>query len=139
MTIEEKKQYMKRYKRAVAKIKALDEELQNINYDALPGGIDYSKEKVQTTATSDQMINHAIKVEEMLERILKARQEAVTICTNILIAIDTTDNDTYQTILHRRYILLQSWEEIAASMNYSLQWVYLTHGEALGEITIPEH
>jgi len=136
MTIEEKKNYLKRYKHAVAKIKALDEELQNINLDALPGGIDYAKDKVQTTPSADQMVNYAIRVEEILNKIHSERVKAVNACTEILYAIDTIENDTYQTILHRRYILLQTFEEIADSMGYSVQWVYLMHGEALADIQI---
>lgn len=138
MTIEEKKQFLKRYKRAVAKIKALNEELDNIEYDALPSGIDYSKDKVQTTATSNQMINHVIRVEEMLELIHKTRQSAIEDCTKIIKAIDTINNDTYQALLHRRYILLQTWEDIAESMHYSTQRLYELHGEALAEINIDQ-
>lgn len=136
MTIDEKKQFMKGYKKAVAKIKALDEELYNIQLNALPSGIDYSRDKVQTTPTSDQMVNYAISVERMEELLQKTRQQAVETCTEILHVIDTTDNDIYQTILHRRYILLQTWEEIAYSMNYSTQRIYELHVDALADIII---
>lgn len=136
MTIEEKKNYLKRYKHAVAKIKALDEELQNINLDALPSGIDYSRDKVQTTPSADQMVNYAIRVEEILNKIHSERVRAVQACTEILYAIDSVENDTYQAILHRRYVLLQAWEEISAAMHYSTQHLYELHGEALAEFNL---
>lgn len=138
MTIEEKKNYLKRYKRAVAKIKALDEELHNLDLDALPGGIDYSKDKIQTTPTNDQMVNHMIRLEELITSINTTKIKAVEVCSEILYAIDTVDNDTYQTILHRRYILLQTWEEIGVAMSYSTQRLYELHCEALAELTIPK-
>lgn len=37
----------------------------------------------------------------------------------------------FQEILHRRYILGQKWEQIAAAMNFSIAQVYRIHGGAL--------
>lgn len=136
MTIEEKKQYLKRYKRAYQKIKVLEEEIVNIRLEALPSGIDYSKDKIQTTPTNDQMMNYAAKLEELEAKLHKIRCKSIDICNEILDTISTINNDTYQTLLHRRYILLQEWEDIALSMGYSIQWVYLTHCEALAELDI---
>lgn len=36
-----------------------------------------------------------------------------------------------QTILEKRYLCFQSWEQIAASMNYEIRWLYRLHGKAL--------
>ena len=41
MTIIEKKEYLKRYKRAKQRIEAITTELESIRLEALPGGIDY--------------------------------------------------------------------------------------------------
>lgn len=136
MTVQEKKEYLKQYKRAIAKIKALEEELNDLRLNTLPGGIDYSKDKVQTTATSDQMINYMIHVEDISKKININKQLAVMKCNAILEAIDSVDNDLYQTILHRRYILIQPWEEIAEDLHYSMQRLYELHGEALAEVHI---
>lgn len=136
MTIQEKKNYLKQYKKLIQKINVLEKELHDINLSALPGGIDYSKDKIQTTPTSDQMINYVIKLEDLENSILSLRMEAINVCNNILETISTLEDETYQTILHRRYILFEAWEQIADSMGYSIQWVYLTHGEALAELTI---
>lgn len=118
------------------KISVLEEEIQNVRLNALPGGIDYSKDKIQTTPTNNQMVNFAIEIDDLETLIRKIKQESIEICKDIIKTISTLDNDTYQTILHRRYILLQPWEDIANEMGYSLQWVYLTHCEALAELKI---
>lgn len=120
----------------IQKIKVVENEIDNIRYSALPGGIDYSKDRIQTTPTNDQMINYVGKLEELENTMLSTRAEAVEVCKDIIETISTIDNDIYQTVLHRRYILLQAWEDIADDMGYSLQWVYLTHCEALAEIQI---
>lgn len=36
-----------------------------------------------------------------------------------------------QTILEKRYLCFQSWEQIATSMNYEIRWLYRLHGKAL--------
>lgn len=138
MTIIEKKEYLKRYKRAKQRIEAITTELENIRLEALPGGIDYSRDKIQSSPSNSQMDDYIIKVETLINKLNKLKSDSVDICTEILNVISSIDDDTYQAVLHRRYILLQSWEEISESMHYSMQWVLLKHGEALAELQILE-
>ena len=138
MTIIEKKECLKRYKRAKQRIEAIAMELENIRLEALPGGIDYSRDKIQSSPSNSQMDDHVIKVETLITKLNKLKSDSIDICTEILNVISSIDDDTYQAVLHRRYILLQSWEEISESMHYSMQWVLLKHGEALAELQILE-
>ena len=138
MTIIEKKEYLKRYKRAKQRIEAITTELENIRLEALPGGIDYSRDKIQFSPSNSQMDDYVIKVETLINKLNKLKSDSVDICTEILNVISSIDDDTYQAVLHRRYILLQSWEEISESMHYSMQWALLKHGEALAELQIVE-
>lgn len=139
MTIQEKKNYLKQYKKLIQKINVLEKELHDINLSSLPGGIDYSKDKIQTTPTNDQMINYVIKLEDLENSILSLRMEAINVCNNILETISTLEDETYQAILHRRYILFESWEQISFEMNYSTQRLYELHGEALADMNIREN
>ena len=138
MTIIEKKEYLKRYKRAKQRIEAITTELENIRLETLPGGIDYSRDKIQSSPNNSQMDDYVIKVEALVAKLNKLKSDSIDICTEILNVISSIDDDTYQAVLHRRYILLQSWEEISGSMHYSMQWVLLKHGEALAELQILE-
>lgn len=138
MTIIEKKEYLKRYKRAKQRIESITTELECIKLEALPGGIDYSRDKIQLSPSNSQMDDYVIKVETLINKLNKLKSDSVDICTEILNVISSIDDDTYQAVLHRRYILLQSWEEISESMHYSMQWVLLKHGEALAELQILE-
>lgn len=105
----------------------------------MPGGIDYSKDKIQTTPTNDQMINYMIRLEDLEKTIHKLKLEAITTCENILNTISSLDDEIYQTILHRRYILFETWEQISFEMNYSTQRLYELHGEALADLNIREN
>lgn len=138
MTIIEKKEYLKRYKRAKQRIEAITTELESIRLEALPSGIDYSRDKIQSSPSNSQMDDYVIKVETLITKLNKLKSDSIDICTEILNVISSIDDDTYQAVLHRRYILLQSWEEISESMHYSIQWVLLKHGEALAELQILE-
>lgn len=138
MNIQDKKNYLKQYKRAVKKIAAIEMELHDLHLMQLPSGIDYSKDKIQTSSTGDQMLNFAARLDELETNLMNEKIKAVNVCTEILNTISAIENDTYQTVLHRRYILLQSWEDIAKDMNYSPQRLYEIHGEALAEVVRPE-
>lgn len=136
MSIEEKKKFLKQYKKLIYKIKTLDDELECLRMDELPGGIDYSKDKVQTSPTNDSMINHVIRIDDITRDIERCREDAKKRCKEIIKAIDTLDDDMHQVVMHRRYILLESWETISYNIHYSTQRLYEIHGEALAEIKI---
>lgn len=44
------------------------------------------------------------------------------------------DDDIPRLVLHKRYLCYQKWEQIAADLNYSWQWIHKMHGRALREI-----
>lgn len=45
--------------------------------------------------------------------------------------IDKVANDKQFNILHRRYVLNETFEQIAADMGYTYRWICSMHGEAL--------
>ena len=49
----------------------------------------------------------------------------------ILELIGTLDNVDFQTVLIKRYFEHASWDTIAATMFYSISWVYKLHVNAL--------
>ena len=53
---------------------------------------------------------------------------------DILETIKAVENVEMQTILEKRYLCFQSWEQIAAGMNYDIRWLYRLHGKALKEV-----
>lgn len=40
----------------------------------------------------------------------------------------------YQTLLEKRYLCFQTWEQIAVDMGYELRWVYRLHNKALAAV-----
>lgn len=48
--------------------------------------------------------------------------------------IKAIPNDEYQTVLEKRYLCFQKWEEIAVSMHFSIQYANRVHERALKEL-----
>ena len=53
---------------------------------------------------------------------------------DILETIKGLENQEYQTILERRYLCFETWERIAAEMEYDLRWLFRLHGKALEKV-----
>lgn len=53
---------------------------------------------------------------------------------DILETIKGLENQEYQTILERRYLCFETWERIAAEMEYDLRWLFRLHGKALERV-----
>lgn len=92
-------------------------------------GIDYSKDKIQSTPSSGN-----IEVEEMVDfenEILKMIEEETRLKNRIIAEIQILDNALYVDILFRRYVECLSFEKIACDMGYSYNYVLNIHGRAL--------
>lgn len=47
--------------------------------------------------------------------------------------LERLENPLHYQVLHKRYVLFQSFEKIAGDLNYTYRWVCKTHGRALQE------
>ncbi len=50
--------------------------------------------------------------------------------------IQQVSNPEYRTVLERRYLCLETWEQIAVDMSYSIQHIHRLHSSALSEISV---
>lgn len=106
------------------------------------GSFDYSKDRVQTSATSGNVrIENAVDLEaeaesirEEIERLIRQEQE---LKHTIIGQIQQLTNANYVEILYRRYVEMQSFEKISCDLSYAYHYVCTLHGEALK--TFEEH
>lgn len=66
-------------------------------------------------------------VDERIDQLVAVKQE-------ILKVINQVGDQTLRTLLLRRYIVFQTWEQIAVDMNYSYQHICRLHGIALEKV-----
>ena len=95
-------------------------------------GIDYSKDRVQTSPTNS-IEELVIKIVDFEEEITRDIDKLVDMKREACNSINRVDG-IYGTILEMRYLECMRWEEIAYRLGYSIQHVYRLHGQALIKI-----
>ena len=91
--------------------------------------------------------NHATStMEEAIAKIIDLQAEInsdidtlVDLKRDLSATIKAVGNTEYQTVLEKRYLCFQSWEQIAVEMGYDLRWPYRIHGKALDEVRAVTH
>ncbi len=91
--------------------------------------------------------NHATStMEEAITKIIDLQAEInqdidtlVDLKRDLSATIKAVGNTEYQTVLEKRYLCFQSWEQIAVEMGYDMRWLYRIHGKALDEVRAVTH
>ena len=86
--------------------------------------------------------NHATSsMEDVIAKIIDLQAEInndidtlVDLKRSLSKTIKAVDSPEYQTVLEKRCLCFQSWEQIAVEMGYDLRWLYRIHGKALEEV-----
>ena len=83
--------------------------------------------------TSDPVADAAVKIATMEQQLNRKIDKLINLRQKITEQIDGLDNRTYRNILTCRYVLMQTWADVAESIGYSEQNCYIIHGKALQE------
>lgn len=98
------------------------------------GGIDYSKERVQTSPSGDapyvKIINRMIDLDEEINREI---DKFVDEKHKIINQIQSLQNPIHIQLLYKRYVEFKRLEVISVEMNYTYQYTRELHGYALKE------
>lgn len=91
---------------------------------------------VQSSVSNDSMDRLIAKAEEMTGNMTKEVSALIELQSTISGQIERMPNkrrtdQQQKEILHRRYVLFQRWERIAADMDVSTRYVFKVHGTAL--------
>jgi seryl-tRNA synthetase len=131
--IVEAKNYLKQIRMYDAKIESLMEELARVKAMATKVTTAISGETVSGSKNPDKMtdvVAKIIKLQEELngyvDKFVDMKQEAIKLLSKV-------ENPIYYQVLHSRYILYKTWEQIACDMDFTYQWVCQLHGRALQE------
>lgn len=103
------------------------------------GGIDYSKDRVQTSPSSDAgytKIVHAIAdlekaIKEDTEKMLRLKLEIRTV-------INEVQDNEQKLALKYRYLNFMSWDDVAEELNVSQRTAIRIHDIAIQSIVVPE-
>ncbi|MDD3400401.1 MAG: DUF1492 domain-containing protein [Eubacteriales bacterium] len=85
------------------------------------------------------------RMEDIIMKIFALEEEInadidalVDLKREIVAVIKAVENTEYQTVLEKRYLNFDKWEQIAVDMGYSMDWLFAIHRAALKNIEIPE-
>jgi DNA-directed RNA polymerase specialized sigma subunit len=87
-------------------------------------------------ATSN-MADSIVKIVDLQAEINHDIDCLVDLKREIVKVIKGVDNTEYQTLLEKRYLCFETWEQIAVDMNYSIQHIYRLRDKALAKVFIP--
>lgn len=84
-------------------------------------------------SVSDPVSDIAVRIVQMEQRINSKIDRLINLKRQITNQIDGMENRNYRMILTCRYVLMQTWDDVADSVGYSIQNCYIIHGKALQE------
>ena len=126
------KQYLKELRRLDT---CINQQLQEkaALYTSTIGAARTDKDRVQTSGSGDMM-------PELIQRLLDLEAEIDKEIDNfadqkrkMIRQIQDLRNETYVSLLYRRYVEFKTLEEISVEMNYTYQYTRRMHGYALAE------
>ena len=129
-----KKQYLRQGYKIRQEIKIQRDiliELEN-NLDNVKS-FDYSKEKLQGGPIQDDtvMIEKINRILEVQEIIKEKETELKRLQANLYLEINRLSNTNEKILLQARYILNETWEQIAERLGYSVTQTHRIHRSAL--------
>ena len=126
------KEYLLTIKKTEDNLLWLEEEIARTYYAALPGGIRYDSDKVQTSP-EDRMSSIVIQVMEKTEKQWQEVEKLAKKRRRIIKEICTLPNRAHRIILYGFYVKGRPLRQIAKDESYSYDWILHQHSNALDE------
>lgn len=132
----EKTEYLSRYLKNRATLRRIDAELAEVlNYTPTAARMQAAVARSHEKA---DLADYAVKVEGIEEQLQAAKQKCIHEMDAITAAIDGTEiEQPLRDILHYKYIVGLTIEEIAERMTYSPRHIVRLHTEAIELFSIP--
>ncbi len=128
--IEEKKDYLRGYERAVRQMERINERIDEIRSNRIGTGINCDGMPHAHNNNSD-LSDYAAKIDKELRRYAKARYRRIMLCKEISDKIEQMDNEDEKDVLTYRYIRLMKWEDICVKIDKSWKQTHRIHAKAL--------
>ena len=93
--------------------------------------ISYDKDCVQSSPDPDSLLGLIAKIDQKEAELSEEIADLMDRKDLIIGQIMALPNPRHVEILEARYVFLEKWEDISASMQMDLRWVYRLHGRAL--------
>lgn len=132
------KDYLSQGYRLDQRIKSKMEQISNLNDLATKATVAMSGMPHSPNRGSSTMANAVEKIIDLENEINAEIERLVILKQNIIDTIQSVEDMEYQTLLEKRYLCFQKWEQIAIDMDYSIDNVFKVHKKALAAVVVTE-
>lgn len=128
------KEYLQQVKVKDARIRNLQRDIAALRWLMFSlGNSSVEGERVQTSPDPDKFGTLYSKIDGKERQIVESIDDLVDFKLRVTEEIGQLKDDRYIDILYRKYILCQSWKEIATEKEYSIRYAQNLNGQALLE------
>lgn len=131
---EQKKEYLKSYRRAIKREQDILDEIQRLRLDKMFPSV--VNDGMPHGSSHSDMSDYAAILDEQIELLKEERLEKARCYQKIERQIRQMENEDEQEVLRLRYILGMKWEEVAVKMDYSWRQIHRIHSAALLNLKI---
>ena len=131
---EKKKEFLKRYQKAVRREQDILDEIQRLRADKMFPSV--CNDGMPRGSSQTDLSDYAANIDEAIEELKEERLEKIKIYREIEMRIRCMKDEDEQEVLRMRYIKGMKWEDIAEKMKYSYSGTLKLHGRALANIKI---
>lgn len=128
------KEYLQQYRDAVRRASAAQDHLAELHAMAERITPNYGSSGGGTHQTGDKLGAAVAKIVEAEERLDAEITMLIATEREVERTIQSVEDERLSSILYRRYICGNKWEEIAVSLNIEYRWLLRLHGRALQEV-----
>ena len=126
---EEKKEYLRSYRRAVKREKDILDEIQRLRTDKMFPSV--VNDGMPRGRSQSDLSDYIAILDEQIELLKTERLEKARCYQKIERQIKQMENEDEQEVLRLRYITGLKWEEVAVRMSYSWKHIHRIHSSAL--------
>ena len=119
------KEYLQQYRDAVRRATAAQDHLEELRATAERITPNYGSSGGGTHQTSDKLGAAVAKIVEAEERLDAEITMLIATEREVERTIQSVEDERLSSILYRRYICGNKWEEIAVSLNIEYRWLFL--------------
>lgn len=131
------KQFLRQAYKLNELIESDKEELENLRSLSESISGDMTQERVQTSASSDKIVNIIAKIVDLENEIYDEIEQLIALKKQIRDVINKLENINEKLVLKYRYLMFFQWEEICDKMHYSPRQIHRFHDSALENIEVP--
>ena len=126
---EEKKEYLKSYRRAVRRENDILDEIQRLRSDKMFPSV--VNDGMPCGSSQSDLSDYIAILDEQIELLKAERLEKARCYQKIERQIKKMENENEREILRLRYIQGLKWHEVENKMGFSREWTLKLHGRAL--------